>query len=188
MSIVSLRSASTYTRNILTTKIRKKQSGFTTAVSAVILIAAVSILGSVMVIWANTTFNTQRQQIGDYYETNSNLLKETFIVEDVWLSKNPANYVNITIRNIGNISLNMTEIKIIALNSTGTAACTVSCESGTSYTKTVTPAFPTGVIGSQQTLRVDVANIDWDHVNSKSLDISVKTKRGSIERIIWKVT
>jgi len=191
MSRVSLNSASAYARNILPTKVRKKRSGFTTAVSAVILIAAVSILGSVMVIWANTTFNAERQKIGDYYEENSNLLKETLIVEDVWLSKNPQNYVNVTLRNIGDITFDIKEVKIIALNSTGTAACTLSCEPGKNYVQTVTPATPPnnsdGVISSKQTLRIDIANIDWDHPNSVSLDISITTERGSMERIIWKV-
>jgi len=190
MSIVAF-SASANARNTRSTKIRNKRSGFTTAVSAVILIAAVSILGSVMVIWANSTFNAERQRIGDYYETNSNLLKETLMIEDVWLSKTPANYVNVTLRNIGDITVDVKEVKIIALNSSGTAACTLSCVPVNGYTQTATAPFTPnnsdGVISSKQTLRIDVANIDWDHINSVSLDISITTERGSMERIIWKV-
>lgn len=193
MSIDSLGSASAYARNIRSTRIRKrkKRSGFTTAVSAAILIAAVSILGSIVVIWANTTFSAQQRQIGDYYEKNSNLLKETFIVEDVWLSKVPSNYVNVTLRNVGDIAIDIKEIKIAALNSTGTAACTLTCVGGLS-TQTVPAPFPptssNGVISSKQTLMIAVANIDWDDDDSTSLDISVTTERGSIERIIWKVS
>lgn len=169
---------------------RKRRSGFGTVVSAAIMIAAVSVLGSVMLIWANTTFSGQQRQIGDYYEKNSNLIKETYMVEDVWLSKSPANYVNVTLRNIGDIAIDIKEVKIVALNSTGTAACTASCQSGTSASVTVPAAsIPNnGVISSKQTLRIDVGNIDWDHANSKSLDISITTERGSIERIIWKVS
>ena len=171
---------------------RKRRSGYSEAVSAAILIAAVSILGSIMLIWANSTFNAEQQRIGDYYEKNSNLLKETYIIEDVWLSKNPPNYVNVTLRNIGDITIDIKEVKIIALNSTGTVACTGSCQAGTSATKTVmapfTPNSSDGVITSKQTLRIDLGNIDWDHANSRSLDISITTERGSVERIIWKVT
>ncbi len=163
------------------TKIRKKRSGISNVISAVILIAAVSVLGSVMLIWANSTLGAQRQQIGDYYEENSNLLKETFIVEDIWLSQNPANYVNVTLRNVGGIAVDIKEVQVIALNSTG----------GTVDSEAVIPPFlpasSEGLISSKDTLRIDVGDIDWDHVDSKSLDISVTTERGSIQRVIWKV-
>ena len=163
------------------TKIRKKRSGISNVISAVILIAAVSVLGSVMLIWANSTLGAQRQQIGDYYEENSNLLKETFIVEDIWLSQNPANYVTVTLRNVGGIAVDIKEVQVIALNSTG----------GTVDSEAVIPPFlpasSEGLISSKDTLRIDVGDIDWDHVDSKSLDISVTTERGSIQRVIWKV-
>jgi len=191
MSIVAF-SASANARNTRSTKIRNKRSGFTTAVSAVILIAAVSILGSVMVIWANSTFNAERQRIGDYYETNSNLLKETLMIEDVWLSKVPQNYVNLTLRNIGDITVDIKEVKIIALDSAGAALnCSPPPDPPAQCTRTVTaPFFPNnsdGVISSKQSLRIDVDKNDWDHADSRSLDISITTERGSMERIIWKV-
>ena len=166
---------------------RKRRSGFTTVVGTAILIAAVSILGSIMVIWANTTFNAHRQTIGNDYERNSNLLKERFIIEDVWLSKSPdlSNYVYVTINNIGDIAINVKEVKVTALDSNGNLTCTSSCESGTTASKTVVPT--NGVIGTKTILRIDVGNIDWDNNNSKSLDISITTERGSIERVIWGV-
>jgi len=178
MRIVSLGNASEYARNILTTKIGKKRPALSTAVSAVILVAAVSILGSMMLIWANTTFNAESKRMGDYYEKNSNVLKETFIIEDTWLSKNPLNYVNVTLRNIGDIAIDIKEVKVIALDANSAQIRVATA------TPPFTPGATDGVIASKTTLRIDVS-IQWN--DAKTLDIFVTTERGSIERIIWLV-
>jgi hypothetical protein len=127
----------------------------------------------------------------DSYEKNSNLLKETLMIEDIWTSRSPTNYVNVTLRNIGDISVDIKEVKVMALDSSGNLACTV-CESGTEAVKTVTAPFvpnnSDGVILSNKSLRIDVAGIDWDHTNSKMLDVSITTTRGSIDRLIWRVS
>ncbi len=182
---------------------RRRKSALSTVVSAVIMIAAISIMGSTMLIWAKTVFNAQQKTIGSTYETNSNLLKETFVVEDVWLNKSPVDYVNVTIRNVGDIAINATQVKVTAVNASGGTACASNfrtswqCDPGTSYTKTTPVPYSAnsgnnwilskGLISSKGTLRVDIANIDWDNPNSKTLNIQVTTARGSIQNIIWQV-
>lgn len=150
---------------------RKRRSGFSTVVGAAIMIAAVSMLGSVMMIWANSNFGAQQRQIGNYYEQTSNMLKETYVIEDVWLNKdvsNNANYVNITTRNIGSIAIQIKSIQI----SSGT----------NSFTWTLSPAV---TVLSNQTYQ---ANVPYNWSGKSTLDISVYTQRGSIERIVWKVS
>lgn len=169
-----------YARNL---KIRKTHAGITTSVSAAILISAVSILGSVVLIWANTAFTAEQVKIGDYYEKNSNLLKENYIIEDVWLSKNPANYVNVTLRNVGDITIDIKKIEIFGLKADDTVFT-----SATAYPPfTGNPPNSDGVVFADNTLRIDVSYTWNDPANIKSLDISVTTERNSMERIIWKV-
>lgn len=169
---------------------RRKHSAFTTAVSIAILMGVLSIVGSVMLFGTNIAFDTERQRIGNYYETNINLVKEAHVieVEDVWLSKVPADYVNMTLINAGDIAIKIKEVRITVLDSAGNA---VGCVGPPSCTKTVVAPFnpnnSNGVISSGQALRIEVGNIDWDHINSKSLDISITTERGSIARIMKNV-
>ncbi len=177
---------------------RRRKSGFSTVIGAVIMIAAISILGSAMLIWANTVFKAQQQTIGNNYQTNSNLLKETFLVEDVWLSKSPANYVNVTIRNIGDIGINATQVKVTDLDSNGNPLPSSSCTSPRKCSVTQTTPFPAnsangwkssnGLISSKNTIRIDVANICWQTCGAKSLNIQVTTARGSIQLIVWQVS
>ncbi len=208
MNRESLHNARHYSRSEPLTS--KRKSGVSNVVSAVIMIAAISIMGSAMLIWANGVFGGQQRTIGNYYEQNSNLLKETFTIEDVWLSKPPvADYVNVTIRNVGDIAINATQVQVTAVNDTGMQACSPAtqtnqfrtswqCDPGTSYTQTAKPPYAMnsangwiqskGLISSKSTLRIDVGTIDWDNPNSKSLNIQVTTARGSIQLIVWKVT
>ena len=179
-------------------KVFKKRSGFATVISTAILIGAVSIIGSVVLIWANTTFAAQQRTIGEYYEDNSNILKENFVIEDVWLNKDPANYVNMTIRNVGDIGIKVEEIKISGFKSDGTKISditvtpTFTCQGSPQHCSL--PQSSDGLVSTKQTLRADV-NYTWkntalpdDPQAIKTLDIYVKTTRGSMEKVSWNVT
>ncbi len=175
------------TRGNHLTRSRKGRSGFTAVVGAIILLALVAVIGSVALIWGNN-FNFEKQKLSDYYVTNANKIKERMIIEDVWLSTFPANTGVVVIRNVGDIGIKVSEVKINVLNSTGGAVCTQSCQSGTSASNAVkapfSPDSTSGLINSQQSLIVAVDKIDWDHTNSKNLEVFITTDRGSI---IWRV-
>lgn len=166
---------------------RKHKAGFTSVAAVIIMLGLVAVMGSVALIWGNN-FNFEKQKLSDYYVTNSNKIKELIIIEDVWLSTNPANIGVVVIRNVGDIGIKVSEVRINVLNSTGGAACTQSCESGTSASNAAkapfTPDSTDGLIGSKQTLMVSVDKIDWNHANSKTLEVFITTERGSI---IWRV-
>ncbi len=177
----------------------KIRSGFSTVVGAAIMIAVVSLLGSAMVIWGNSHFNFQQKQMGDYYVQNSNLLKENFIIEDVWLSTAPAsNYVNVTLRNIGNIAINATQVTVTDLDSSGNPLPSSNCASPTKCSVTVKTPYAknrangwiqsNGLISSNKTLRIDAGNMCWQTCGAASVSISVTTSRGSIQTVIWKVS
>ncbi len=162
---------------LLNNDMRRKRSGISTIVSATIMIAAVSILGPIMLIWANSNINAQARQLGNYYEQTGNALKENFIVENVWPSNNPSNYVGITIRNIGNIAINVTNVQILGLKSDG------STYSSASYSLSGT----NGVMASKASSTVLISYSWNDPTNIKTLNISVTTARGSVQTILWKV-
>jgi len=165
----------------------KRKAGFTSVVAVVILLGLVAVMGSVALIWGNN-FNLEKQKLGDYYLTNVNKIKERIIIEDVWLSKDPGYTGVVVVRNVGDIAIKVSEVRINVLNSTGGAACTQSCKSGTSASNAVkapfTPGNTNGTISSDQTLMVAVDKIHWNHTNSKNLEIFITTERGSI---IWRV-
>ncbi len=162
-------------------RIRRKKSGIGTVVSSVIMVAAVAMLGSVVLIWANSSLNAEKTRIANDYANNTNSLRESFIVEDVWLDGLPVpdNQVNITIRNIGDVAIKVKQFNVTAVNATGANPCGAAC------TNTTNPSNI--VIESKTSYTILVKNIDWDHTLAKSLDITITTERGSIEKIFWRV-
>jgi Ca2+-binding RTX toxin-like protein len=165
----------------------KRKAGFTSVVAVIILLGLVVVMGSVALIWGNN-LNLEKQKLGDYYTTNANKIKERIIIEDVWLSTHPGYTGVVVIRNVGDIGIKLSEVKINVLNSTGGAVCTQSCKTGTSASNAVKPLFSPdstdGLINSQQSLMVAVDKIDWNHTNSKNIEVFITTDRGSI---IWRV-
>jgi hypothetical protein len=160
---------------------RKRRAGIGTVVSSLIMVAAVSILGSVVLIWANSSLHVEKTKISDDFAESSNLLRETFIVEDIWLSTSPADYVNITLRNIGDIALNATAVNVTAIKSDGTLACTTGsppCTNSTSLNNAVLQIKETRMIA---------VNVNWDHQDTQSLDITITTSRGTVEKMLWRV-
>ena len=157
----------------------KRRAGFGTLVSSLIMVAAVGMLGSVVLIWANSSLNVEKTKISDDFAKSSNLLRETFIVEDIWLSKSPADYVNITLRNIGDISMNVTSVNVTAVDNNGANACGAPC------TKNLDLG---AIIDIKQTRMIAVGTIDWDHANAKTLNITITTSRGSVEQLFWRVS
>jgi len=162
-------------------RIRRKKLGIGTVISSVIMVAAVAMLGSVVLIWANSSLNVEKTRIANDYANNTNSLRESFIVEDVWLDGPPVpeNRVNITIRNIGDIAIKVKQFNVTAVNATGAIACASGC------TNTTNPSNI--VLESKTSYTILVKNIDWDHTLAKSLDITITTERNSVEKIFWRV-
>ena len=87
----------------------KIRRGIANVVTSAILLSAVSIMGIMMLAWANTSMLEQRAEIEQVFNTQMNKINEDLIFENIWF---PANQVNVTMANSGILGLKVTEIHI----------------------------------------------------------------------------
>ncbi len=89
---------------------RRYKRALSTVVTSAILLSAIAVMGTMIVTWANMKLSSQEEALTVSFTENINKLNEDFIVENVWYDY-VLNNVNVTITNVGNIGLNVTEIK-----------------------------------------------------------------------------
>ena len=106
----------------------KRRRGIATVVSSAILIAAVAIMGIVLVGWANTSLFTKQATLESSFNEKMNKLNEDLLVENIWFGPIPSTcskcIVNVTLSNVGSIGLNVTKIEIT--NSTSKLFLTIT--------------------------------------------------------------
>lgn len=129
------------------------------------LVAAVAMMGSFLVTWSNSTFAAQRVNIANSTDSKVNLIREGFIVEDVWFFCEPGicgtRYANVTLRNTGDVAIRFSHIYI---NNTQ-----------------VWNAGQTVAAGTVAEIKVQT---NWGTKDSQS--IWIKTLRGSEVKQVWK--
>jgi len=77
------------------------------------LVAAVGIMGSGLVAWSNSSFSITKQNIANSTDSKINMIKENFVVEDVWFyTQTGTDYANVTVRNTGNVVIKISNIYI----------------------------------------------------------------------------
>ena len=135
-------------------------------VSSAIMLSAVSIIGVMMLAWANGSMLEQKMEIEEVYSTQMNRINEDLIFENVWFAF-PAgsmsdNHLNVTLTNIGILGFNVTEIHVT--NVTGT--------NNTSFTYYLTDA------GIPKSSSFSV-NTTYAWQSGDELEILVLTKRGN---------
>ena len=136
----------------------KKRKALTTVVTSAILMAAISIMGVMLVAWSNTSLFTQQMELESSFNSKMNKLNEGLSIENIWFGTTP-NIVNVTMTNYGFIGLNVTQIKLV--NSTDTLIFTITdggMEPSTDYS-------------IQETY-------NWDP--DETVNFSVTTNRGNI--------
>jgi hypothetical protein len=74
------------------------------------LIVGVAVIGSFLVSWSASTFATQRVNISNEVNNRVNQINENYIIEDVWFYG--GNDMKVTIRNTGEVTMNVTQIYI----------------------------------------------------------------------------
>ena len=89
----------------------KRRRGLTTVVTTAILIAAVSIMGVMLVGWSNTNLITKQANLESSFNDKMNKLNEDLLVENIWFGSNPY-VVIVTLNNIGSVGFNVTDIQI----------------------------------------------------------------------------
>ena len=81
-------------------------------VSALLMIVAAGIIGTFLVVWANSSFAFQSAQITNQTASRINLVKESFVVEDVWFYSSSGNKMSVTIRNTGDLAITISKIYV----------------------------------------------------------------------------
>jgi len=95
---------------------KKTQRGLSTIVTSAILLAAVAIMGIMIVGWANANLTKHQIELESTFSSTYNKLNEKILIEHVWFG-NFGPSINITMNNIGTVGLNVTEIKITNITS-----------------------------------------------------------------------
>jgi len=89
--------------------------GVSTVVTTLMLVVATGVIGSALAAWSNYSFATQSSQVSNQTASRINLVKENFVVEDVWFYiKQPGNVysANVTIRNTGDLAITVSKIYV----------------------------------------------------------------------------
>ena len=88
--------------------------GLSTVVTAAILLSAVAVMGSMVVVWSQSTLSQHTAALEVSYASNINKLNEGLAVENVWFDPVPSpKTLNVSLSNIGTLYLNITEIDLV---------------------------------------------------------------------------
>ncbi len=102
--------------------------------SAVMLIFAVAVLGIFLVTWSEQSLNLSAMELTDSYDNKINRLSEEILIEQVWFGTGSSNkFVNVTVLNISNIGITLTEIELVNSTKTHTITSTQSLLPGDTY-------------------------------------------------------
>src|SRR5437867_12926044 len=131
-----------------------------TVVTTLMLVAATGVIGSTLVAWSNSSFSMQYLNISNTTNSRINLVRESFVLEDVWFYS--PNKADVTIRNTGDLAVTVTKVYV-----------------NNSQAWSGNQVIPIGT-GS----RITVNNLSWgaDHLES----IFVTTTRGGEVKQMWK--
>ena len=137
------------------------RSGLSTVVVSMIMLSAVTLMGSGIVSWSNTNLFSHQKDLQNTFSINVNKINEDLVIENVWFGKTPQKFLNVTLSNIGNISVNVTKIQLV------------------NSTHNITYEFNDVEIVPQKS-GSKIINNQWG--NNQPVDILVTTERGSIFR------
>jgi len=98
---------------------KKTKRGLSTVVTGAILLAAVAIMGVMIVGWANSNLSKHQMELESTLSDTYNKINERILIEHVWFG-NVGPSINITMNNIGTVGLNVTAIKITNITSSQT--------------------------------------------------------------------
>lgn len=147
-------------------KIRHRRA-LSNVVTSAILLAAVSIMGVMMLGWSQTSIAEQKVELNEVFDTRMNKIGEDLIYENIWFATPSGfewteNHLNVTLGNVGILGLNVTSIQVT--NVTGT--------NNTSFTDYFTDG---GMIKSTS----KSFNHTYQWATGDELDVLVFTDRGN---------
>jgi len=102
--------------------------------SAAILMFAVAVMGIGLLGWSNQSLGLAAMELTDSYDSKINRLSEEILIEQVWFGTGSSNkFVNVTLSNISNIGITLTEIELVNSTKTHTIITTQSLLPGDTY-------------------------------------------------------
>jgi len=102
--------------------------------SAAMLMFAVAVLGIYLLTWSNQTLGVASMELTNSYDNKINRLSEEILIEQVWFGTGSSNkFVNVTLSNISNIGITLTEIELVNSTKTHTIITTQSLLPGDTY-------------------------------------------------------
>lgn len=162
----------------------KSKKGLSTVIAQILMISATISIGVIAISWAIPTLTLYQSSAGAYYQMRSDALKESFIIEDVWFSNTTTTppSINITLRNVGSIEINVSAIYISGTNISGTMMNT-TCYDRKGNLKPL-PMIAVGNRTGQSALYspdpiIIRRNPSWKFKQGQSYQIIVATKRGN---------
>lgn len=93
--------------------IKKTRRALSTIVTSAILLSAVAIMGAAVVAWSNSNLSAHQQELEETFTASINKIKENLVFENVWFKSTLPKSVNVTLSNIGDVGLNVTNIKFV---------------------------------------------------------------------------
>jgi len=144
----------------------KHRRGIAGVVTSGILLAAVSIMGVMLLTWSQTSILQQKQELTDVFDTRMNKINEDIFYENIWFATPVGlmseNHLNVTVANIGILGLNVTTIQVT--NSTGTNNTSIDY-----------PFTDGGIIKSDSRS----FNVTYAWQSADKLDVLIFTDRGN---------
>jgi len=102
--------------------------------SAAMLLFAVAVMGIGLLGWSNQTLSLSAMELTNSYDNKINRLSEEILIEQVWFGTGSSNkFVNVTLSNISNIGITLTEIELVNSTKTHTITTTQSLLPGDTY-------------------------------------------------------
>lgn len=90
-----------------------------TVVTSAIMLTAVAVIGSSIVVWSNSNLRAFESTLANTTATNTNKINENLVIENVNFCncQSGAHWVNVTLTNLGNLRLAVSQIKLNTTNS-----------------------------------------------------------------------
>jgi hypothetical protein len=93
--------------------LKRVRRGISTIVTSVMLVSAVSMMGTFVLSWSSSGFAAQRVAVSDTANDRVNQIREDVVLEDVWFFANStSSYAKVTVRNAGELAVDVSSIHV----------------------------------------------------------------------------
>ena len=91
---------------------QRQRRGLATVITSAIMMTAVTIMGGAGVVWSQTSLNSQQIEMSETVDDYLNKINESMMFEYVYCNSDPCETIIVVITNVGDLGLDVSEIKI----------------------------------------------------------------------------